>query len=156
MRCKRHEFKAPRSGVSRILFSTIILLGPQLPVDSSTLPVNSADRLNVHLHGLAPRRVYLVSLRTLSFPRAIHTFCCTCPRLTTDGRYPLRLSMVSGLSSKGCPLAIINLSPFWQYACFFWKNQLFTEMMKIIILYSLDIVWGYISFRCFRCHFYLN
>ena len=33
---------------------------------SSTLPVNSADRLKVHLHGLAPRRVYLVSLRTLS------------------------------------------------------------------------------------------
>ncbi len=98
-RCGLLTIKEPRTGISRILYSTIILLGHELPHGSSTLPVNSADRFSVHLHGLAPRRVYLVSLRTFSFPKAIHTFCCTCPRLTADGRYPLRYPVVSGLSS---------------------------------------------------------
>ena len=30
----------------------------------------------------------------------VHTFCCTCPHLTVDGRYPLRCHAVSGPSSR--------------------------------------------------------
>lgn len=124
----RTDGKRPRSGISRILFSTIIPLGPKLPVGSGTLPANLIESISsVCLCELAPRRVYLVSLRTdLS---AIHTFCCTCPRLTTDGRYPLRYSMVSGLSSRGFPPATVSCSRRceyreWRIGCQFYYAEL--------------------------------
>jgi hypothetical protein len=63
--------KKPREGISRILFSTIIHLGPELLQGSSTLPAYlqewhplvSIARNDISLFELAPRRVYLVSLQ---------------------------------------------------------------------------------------------
>ena len=57
------------------------------------------------LFELAPRRVYLISLQQAEAP--VHPFCCTCPHLTVDGRYPLRCHMVPGLSSRTCVPAMI-------------------------------------------------
>lgn len=65
---------------------------------------------------LAPRRACLFSLQRLEmrhlFPKTlprfkvrpfgqspVHPFCCAGPQLSLDGRYPLRCSVVSGLSS---------------------------------------------------------
>ena len=58
-----------------------------------------------HLFGLAPRRVFLISLQqlpattTAADRRPVHPFCGTIRRLAALGGYPIRRPMESGLSS---------------------------------------------------------
>ena len=63
---------------------------------NARLPVR-ADR--VLLFGLAPGRVCRVSPSAPGSPRARLRLCGTCPRLATDGRYPLPCAEELGLSS---------------------------------------------------------
>jgi len=63
------------------------------------------------LFDLAPRRVWLFSLRRLPWPSRSrcqaqcpgHSLCSTVPCITAEGRYPLRYPMESGLSSPAKP-----------------------------------------------------
>ena len=95
----------PRGGLGRILSRTAIHLGRRSPPVSSTLPVSfevalllRPGGLSANLFGLAPRRVYLISLQQIFIP--VHSFCCTGPHLAVGGRYPLRCHVVSRPSSR--------------------------------------------------------
>src|SRR6476619_5529073 len=77
---------------------TVIPLGRALPRASSHLPADSVGHVVVCLFGVAPRRdcpFHPASPRRTTQTR----LCCSDPRLTADGCYPLRCPMESRLSS---------------------------------------------------------
>ena len=96
--------------ISRVLSSTAIYLDPGLLLGSSHL-LGTAGPACSPTHGVAPDRVYSTpmfpwggcALTTPFHPylagtsQGAHTpneavsFCCTCPRVTPGGRYPLSL-----------------------------------------------------------------
>ena len=96
--------------ISRVLSSTAIYLDPGLLLGSSHL-LGTAGPAYSPTHGVAPDRVYSTpmfpwggcALTTPFHPylagtsQGAHTpneavsFCCTCPRVTPGGRYPLSL-----------------------------------------------------------------
>ena len=116
--------------ISRVLSSTAIYLDPGLLLGSSHL-LGTAGPACSPTHGVAPDRVYSTpmfpwggcALTTPFHPylagtsQGAHTpneavsFCCTCPRVTPGGRYPLSLPcgartfLTGGLSAspRGCP-----------------------------------------------------
>jgi len=67
---------------------------------------------------LAYLSLHPVEFTWFHYSRTVHTFCCTCPHLTVDGRYPLRCHGVSGLSSREFQGIhqrwSSSLSQFWQ------------------------------------------
>ena len=98
--CEECGWKEKRSKpVSGILLRplramTVIPLGHASPHASSHLPADSVGHVVVCLFGVAPRRDCRVSPRTE--PARL---CGSDPRLTADGRYPLRCPVESRLSS---------------------------------------------------------
>ena len=90
--------------VSRVLsLKTTIYLGLPLPTGSSHLLGTAGPACVSPCHGVAPDRVYSVHVSprdgwALTPPFHHHRawsaavyFCCTCPRVTPGGRYPLSL-----------------------------------------------------------------
>src|SRR5690242_4293344 len=95
----RHGKKKRSRPISGILLRpsramTVIPLGRASPRASSHLPADSVGHVVVCLLGVAPRRDCRVSPRTE--PARL---CGSDPRLTADGRYPLRCPVESRLSS---------------------------------------------------------
>ena len=86
--------------VSRVLSLTVIYLGAPLPTRSSHLPGTagpaicpSAVLLRIEFTSpncLQPARALLPHVSTLTSCEAV-SLCCTCPRVTPGGRYPLSL-----------------------------------------------------------------
>ena len=108
--------------ISRVLSSTAIYLDPGLLPGSSHL-LGTAGQADCPSHGVAPDRVYSTPMFpwggcALTAPfhpylpvRKAVSFCCTCPRVTPGGRYPLSLpcgarTFLTGslsASPRGCP-----------------------------------------------------
>ena len=86
--------------VSRVLLKTVICLDLQLPADSSHLPGTtgpvicpSAVLLRIEFTALTCLHAMselLPHFSTLTDESAVY-LCCTCPRVTPGGRYPLSL-----------------------------------------------------------------
>ena len=86
--------------ISRVLSLTVIYLGAPLPTCSSHLPGTagpascpSAVLLRIEFTSpncLQPARALLPHVSTLTSCEAV-SLCCTCPRVTPGGRYPLSL-----------------------------------------------------------------
>lgn len=102
-RRKRRGLYHMSRSVSRVLSSTTIYLGLPLPTGSSHL-LRAAGPAYMLSHGVAPDRVYSTDMSPCGgwaltppfhlFPaksRKVVYFCCTCPRVTPGGRYPLSL-----------------------------------------------------------------
>ena len=86
------------------------------------------DRSLTSRFDLAPRRACLISLQQLEetssssscqldesrlkSQSSVLPFCCAGPQLSLDGRYPLRCSLVSGLSSTGLSQQRLSLRTF--------------------------------------------
>ena len=89
--------KNKKQAISRILSCLIIYLGVQLLAHSNRLPFYLNEPLSsVDLLGVAPYRVYLISLQPYLY---ILSVALVLFAKANDGRYPLYCSLVSGLSS---------------------------------------------------------
>ncbi len=87
--------------VSRVLFKTVICLDRQLPADSSHLPGTagpaicpSAVLLRIEFTALTCLHAMselLPHFSTLTDCKSAVYLCCTCPRVSPGGRYPLSL-----------------------------------------------------------------
>ena len=96
------ERRSAASYNCRVLSSTAIYLDPGLLPGSSHL-LGTAGQADCPSHGVAPDRVYSTPMFpwggcALTAPfhpylpvRKAVSFCCTCPRVTPGGRYPLSL-----------------------------------------------------------------
>ncbi len=116
--------------ISRVLSSTAIYLDPGLLLGSSHL-LGTAGPASSPTHGVAPDRVYSTPMfpwggcaltapfhpylagtsHMVGTQNEAVSLCCTCPRVTPGGRYPLSLPcgartfLTGGLSAspRGCP-----------------------------------------------------
>ena len=89
--------KNKKQAISRILSCLIIYLDPQLLMGSNRLPFYlNEPLLSADILGVAPYRVYLVSLQLNLY---ILSVALVLFAGANDGCYPLYCSMVSGLSS---------------------------------------------------------
>ena len=87
--------------ISRVLSRTTIYLGQWLPIGSSHLlraagPAMCSPTVLLRIEFTAPTCLHaagelLPRLSTITAKFAAVYFCCTCPRVTPGGRYPLSL-----------------------------------------------------------------
>ena len=101
--------KATSQPVSRVLFSTVICLAPQLPAVSSDVGEGGTERtlfllscIGWGLQGCGRRRPHgglLPRLSILTAASAAVYFCCTVLEVAFTGCYPAPCSVMLGLSS---------------------------------------------------------